>query len=189
MTTPMMPSSTPASRLLRSFSSVVRRCATIAADSGVAAFNTDARPTPISFWPQKIRLKGMTLLIKPMMKYGIQSAKFAGIFRPMVRTTKASAAAPMVTRHKTMVNGASSFTATLPKKNEPPQRTERIISRPHSVGPMRSSRGGDICQPVACVRQRASIRLAPQTTRKRRIKHPGGLAVQDAALRWPPRAR
>src|SRR5262245_28410231 len=40
------------------------------------------------------------------------------------------------TRVSTTVNGPTSFTATAPKKNDPPQRMDSRIRRAHSCGPM-----------------------------------------------------
>ena len=63
---------TPISRaaiLVRSiFSSGVRTWATTRVKSGVVALMIEAKPTAISVWPQKIRLKGSALFKNPMAK-------------------------------------------------------------------------------------------------------------------------
>jgi hypothetical protein len=89
-------------------------------------------PLAISFGPQKIRLNGIALLRRPMIRKSRQSPGSRGIRRPPARTSMCSIDAARPTRPSTMLIGGTSLTATLAKKNDPPQRIESTISSSQS---------------------------------------------------------
>ena len=70
------------------FSSAVIRWATTTPKSGVVALRMAARPLAIWLWPQAMRLKGTTLLMKPITKKAVQVSRSRGILAPVARTTR-----------------------------------------------------------------------------------------------------
>ena len=71
MTTPIRPTTTPATRRARSVSSPAAAI-TITVNSGVVAFSIEASPLGIQVWPVTISENGSTLLNSPIAKNGVQ---------------------------------------------------------------------------------------------------------------------
>src|SRR5699024_11171705 len=130
-TTPKNPTITPANLLIVIFSSAVKKCAIITVASGVVAFSTAASPEAMWVWPQTIRLKGTTLFRKPMPRKASQTRQLNDRLMPLIRSMMKRIKAAKPTLSVTMVKGVSSATATLTKKNDPPQSMDKVSSMAH----------------------------------------------------------
>ncbi len=87
-------------------------------------------------WPQRIRTNGIALFNRPIMANGRHAETLSGSAMPVARASAIRIAAAMATRPNATVNGGSSCNATLPKKNEPPHRTDSATSSSQSVADM-----------------------------------------------------
>lgn len=72
-----------------------------------------------------------------MPKKASQIGRPTAMESPDNRTASCKASAARPTRVSSTARGGHSARASLLKKKDPPQSTERIASRSHSIGPMR----------------------------------------------------
>src|SRR5262245_22490753 len=126
--TPISPTKTPRTLLTINRSSpnaaIIRTV-----NRGVVAFMTDASPLGICFCPKVISKNGATLLRRLITKNENHSLASAGsLIRRNAKTDRINGAA-IATRPNTIVQAGNSLTATPTKKNEPPQRMDKIPSR------------------------------------------------------------
>ena len=116
-------------------------------NSGVVAFRIEASPLAIRVWPHRIRLNGTRLFSAPMARKARQARASPGILPPPVSTARLSASAATPTRPSATVSGGRPESATLPRKNEPPQIVESASSSVHSAAPITGARDGSIGSP------------------------------------------
>ena len=117
----------------------MRAWATSNEKTGVVAFRIDANPPDKTVSPQKIRANGIRLLSTPMPANDHQRAMLSwgtGCRAAAGRSPSATAASPTLIR--TTVSGGTEATATLAKKNDPPQSKreqgeQAPIGRAHPV--------------------------------------------------------
>ncbi len=102
--------------------------ATRTVKSGVVALRIAASPEAIWAWPQTMSENGTTLLSSPMPRKAAQTPGEPGMREPLAWMTAKRMTAASTTLQATTVRTGKSFTATALKKNEPPQRTDRMIS-------------------------------------------------------------
>jgi len=99
---------------------------------GVVALRIEATPLATYICPQVSSVKGMTLLMMPMIRNDVHAARVIGSAIPMSLMTMCNTTAAIATRMATTVSGGNSQSAIATKKNEQPQISASSSNKPHS---------------------------------------------------------
>ena len=110
--TPIIPTTTPASRRGVILSSGVNAWATMTVHSGVVALRIEPRPLGMWVMAHISKQNGSALLRKPIAQSAIHDLRSVGRGAPVARRIASSTSAASATRSTTMVTGGSSLSAT-----------------------------------------------------------------------------